>query len=66
MLDWTPEEVVDHLEALELSHYSELFAYHRLSGLDLLDLTHDDLISVGVALLSDRKAVLRQLRRLIA
>ncbi len=47
------------LRAHKLEAYVEVFENNGITGLDLLDLTHPDLLSMGVAKCTDRKAILR-------
>ena len=47
-----------------LQDYAALFASEHLDGRDILDLNNDDLRSVGVKVLHDRKLILRACRQL--
>lgn len=61
---WNNEAVVRFLATVGLGEYEELFEEHGVCGVDLLDLTHADLISIGIGALSERKRILRSLNRL--
>ena len=45
--------------------FAHLFAENSLSGQDLLDLTHADLLSMGLSKLHDRKVVFRAIQQLL-
>jgi hypothetical protein len=61
---WDPEAVVRFLASVGLGDYEELFEEQNICGADLLDLTHADLLSIGISTLSERKRILRALHRL--
>ena len=52
-------QVAGWLKEHELESYVDKFAENGINGSDLLDLSHEDLQSMGVARCTDRKAVLR-------
>ena len=63
---WTPSHVQTWLEAQQLAQYKDKFAENGIVGADLLDLSHEDLQSMGVTRCTDRKAVLRAVQQLAA
>ncbi len=65
MARWGVDEVADWLESESLGSLKAQFVRNGVCGADLLDLTHDDLLSMGVATLTLRKRVLRSLARLL-
>ena len=52
-------QVADWLKLHQLEQYVAKFAENGISGGDLLDLSHEDLQSMGITRCTDRKAVLR-------
>lgn len=56
---WNNVQVCSWALEAGLGSIANLFAHHVLCGQDLLDLDHDDLLSMGLARLTQRKAVLR-------
>lgn len=62
--DWSQEEVGAWLAKVELGQYAATFAANGLTGVDLADLCHDDLASMGVASAHDRKGILRAAKEL--
>ena len=56
---WAAPDVTQWLHSVGLGVYAPLFTTHRLTGIDLLDLTNDDLRSIGILVLHDRKRILR-------
>ena len=57
--EWSNSQVSTWLASVGLSSYTELFQQHGIKGMDLLDLSHEDLTSMGISRCTDRKAVLR-------
>ena len=53
------EQTCEWLASVNLERFVPIFQQHKLAGVDLLDLNNDDLVSVGLSVLSDRKAILR-------
>jgi hypothetical protein len=65
-LSWTSDDVLVWLEGQPgLEKFVPGFRAHGLTGADLADLSHDDLQSIGIDSLSERKAILRAVRALI-
>ncbi len=62
---WTVDDVGIWLSSVGLGRHQPLFASHGLAGVDLIDLSNDDLKSIGLLVLHDRKAVLRETARLL-
>jgi isoleucyl-tRNA synthetase len=63
---WSVEVVSKWLAANpELGDYAGLFEKNKLSGADLVDLSHDDLTSMGVEVCHDRKVILREVAKLV-
>ena len=58
-------QVVSFLAEQDLSQYAADFESNGISGADLMDLTHEDLASMGVDRCTDRKRVLRAVRTLL-
>jgi threonyl-tRNA synthetase len=56
---WDSAEVGAWLGSNNLGQYAEIFASNGITGLDLGDLCHDDLASMGVLKAHDRKEILR-------
>jgi len=56
---WSSEEVGVWLAENELGQFAGNFAANGITGVDLADLCHEDLASMGVASAHDRKAILR-------
>lgn len=65
MSEWSKEQVLDWLGKSDLSEYIVVFEQHQLVGIDLLDMCNDDLLSIGVAILHERKRILRAIKQLI-
>ncbi|EDQ92788.1 uncharacterized protein MONBRDRAFT_19043 [Monosiga brevicollis MX1] len=63
--EWSLDNVNAWLSSNELEDYQELFASNGLTGADLVDLSHDDLLSMGVNRCTDRKRILRAARKLM-
>lgn len=60
---WTNGMVVDWISSIpSIAHLTEIFKENGICGQDLLDLSHDDLQSLGLHRLTERKAVFRALR----
>ena len=58
------KEVADFLRRLNLGKLKETFAIQELTYVDILDLDNDDLIAIGVNLIKDRKAILKEVAKL--
>lgn len=63
---WDVARVVAWLPTAGLAAHAALFRAQGIRGADLADLCHEDLASIGVARLTERKAVLRAVARLLA
>lgn len=61
---WTTKEVVTWLEANNFEQYSSEFQENDISGENLLDLTKDELIEMGVTKIGHRKTLLTLIQRL--
>jgi isoleucyl-tRNA synthetase len=62
---WSAAHVGQWLQSSDLGTYVGAFVDNGVCGVDLFDLTHEDLTSMGVARCTDRKAVLRAVRLLV-
>ena len=62
---WTSSQVSDWLATSELTVFAPLLASHGIEGADLVDLCQEDLVSIGVARLHDRKRILRAVAALL-
>ena len=58
------KEVAALLKRLNLSKLNETFAKQELTHADVLDLDNDDLIAIGVPLVKDRKAILKEVAKM--
>ena len=58
------KEVAALLKRLNLSKLNETFAKQELTHADVLDLDNDDLIAIGVPLVKDRKAILKEVTKM--
>merc|ERR1712113_858057 len=58
------KEVSALLKRLNLSKLNETFAKQELTHADVLDLDNDDLIAIGVLLVKDRKAILKEITKM--
>ena len=58
------KEVAALLKRLNLSKLNETFAKQELTHADVLDLDNDDLIAIGVPLVKDRKAILKEITKM--
>eukprot|EP00730_Choanoeca_flexa_P017445 TRINITY_DN8409_c0_g1_i2.p1 TRINITY_DN8409_c0_g1~~TRINITY_DN8409_c0_g1_i2.p1 ORF type:complete len:953 (+),score=184.87 TRINITY_DN8409_c0_g1_i2:66-2861(+) len=63
--DWPSNMVEAWLPTVGLEHLVPLFVKEQISGQDLLDLNNDDLKSIGITTLHERKTVLRACRKLM-
>ncbi len=63
MSTWDIAAVVAFIESLELLPVAPLFREACVTGADLLDLTADDLIAMGVSNHMHRKKILKQVQR---
>ena len=61
---WQCADVCIWLRQCGLAQYESLATEHQLTGRDLLDLTHDDLVSMGLHTFATRKELLRATARL--
>merc|ERR1712124_221293 len=64
--DWTIEKVREWLTWAGLSHLSESFEEHRITGDVLLELTSSDLEEIGIKAFGDKKRVLKAVAQLKA
>lgn len=63
--EWSVQQVSDWFASnVALSDYAHVFEQNKMTGIDLVDLTHDDLSSMGVEACHDRKAILRETAKL--
>lgn len=62
---WTAEDVTRFFKDLDLGETGELMATQGLTGMDLMDLNHEDLISLGLRSIHLRKKVLRAVKILL-
>lgn len=60
---WSSTQAAEWLDQTAQGRLAALVREHSLTGEDLLDLSHDDLVSIGIASLVERKRLLRPLRR---
>ena len=58
------KDVAALLKRLNLSKLNETFAKQELTHADVLDLDNDDLIAIGVPLVKDRKAILKEITKM--
>lgn len=58
------QDLVAYLAEQGLAEHASVFGTHKLTGIDLLDLTHADLVSIGITSLAERKRILRAVHRL--
>eukprot|EP00045_Choanoeca_perplexa_P016863 m.233311 g.233311 ORF g.233311 m.233311 type:complete len:1289 (-) comp17379_c0_seq1:2522-6388(-) len=65
VVEWETPEVVGFLNERDLAQYAGDFETNGISGADLVDLTHEDLSSMGIERCTDRKRVLRAVRQLL-
>eukprot|EP00730_Choanoeca_flexa_P015684 TRINITY_DN7256_c0_g1_i1.p1 TRINITY_DN7256_c0_g1~~TRINITY_DN7256_c0_g1_i1.p1 ORF type:complete len:1294 (+),score=446.59 TRINITY_DN7256_c0_g1_i1:87-3968(+) len=65
VVEWTPAQVVAFLRDNGLGEYADQFKTNGMSGEDLVDLSHEDLTSMGLGRCTDRKRVLRAVRGLL-
>eukprot|EP00047_Mylnosiga_fluctuans_P002880 m.226316 g.226316 ORF g.226316 m.226316 type:complete len:1277 (-) comp11410_c0_seq1:49-3879(-) len=65
-VQWTPAQVTTWLTESGLGQHVALFQQHGIKGVDLFDLSHADLTSMGLDRCTDRKAILRSTAQLIA
>jgi hypothetical protein len=63
---WGPIQVCDWLATIGLAHLQKLFERNHVCGVDLLDMNHDDLLSIGLHRLGERKQFLRAVAALTA
>jgi len=64
--DWTIEKVVEWLTSAGLSHLSQSFEEHRITGDVLIELTSSDLEEIGIKAFGDKKRVLKAVAQLKA
>lgn len=64
--DWSIEKVLEWLTSAGLSHLSQSFEEHRITGDVLLELTSSDLEEIGIKAFGDKKRVLKAVAQLKA
>ena len=65
VLDWSVSDVGLWLSNVGLDEYKLMVMNQAISGLELVDLTLDDLGSIGISKLGDKKKILREVRLLV-
>lgn len=61
---WSIEDVAIWLDSFDLHDSKEFFVENEISGPELLMLTDEDLVSLGITKLGPRKKVLRKIEEL--
>ena len=54
---WTKDDVGAYLDLIELGEYKQIFRDNDIKGADLLELTADDLMHLGVSRIGPRKRI---------
>ena len=61
---WSAEEVGVWLKSIELGEYAKKFIDNAISGMELLELEEEDVISLGIKALAHRKRILSKIKEL--
>ena len=63
-ITWSIEDVGTWLQSINFPEYKRIFMENFISGYELLDLSEEDLIMMGISILGHRKRILKALSKI--